>query len=403
MTPTKHLSLSRLLGAVEQAFEEIFSGHVFAVLAETGDIKNYPDRQYCFFSLIEKHNGETLAKADAVIWRSHYPLISRFERATGRRFEKNMQVLLHVEVTYHAVYGLRLRVTDIDPGYTLGQIELDRQRILDDLVRQNPGTVQLSDGEYFTRNRRCALPTVIQQVALVTAPDSDGQRDFMHELEQNPYGYRFEVTPFLTRIQGKGAERDIEDTLKRVRSFSDRFDVVALVRGGGSGLDLGPFDTYGPGLCVADFPIPVITGIGHERNVSVVDLMSHTRVKTPTKAASFILEHNRAFEERILGLDEEILRAAERRFHLLQLRLTRLSDSFFPAARHALSAQAHRLDRLEQVAQANDPQRILAKGYALLRKNGTNVKSINDLQTGDPVDIQLADGQAGAHITSTHT
>lgn len=400
MTPVKQITLSQLLGAVEQAFGEIFSGHIFSVLAETGDIKNYPDRQYCFFSLIEKRNGETLAKADAVIWRSHYPIIAQFERATGRRFEKNMQVLLYVEVTYHAVYGLRLRVTGIDERYTLGQIEQDRQRVLDDLVRLNPDTIQFSQGEYLTRNKKCALPPVIRHIALVTAPDSDGLRDFMHELENNAYGYTFEVTPFLTRIQGKGAEDDIQQTLNRVRALSDRFDVAVLVRGGGSGLDLGPFDTYAPGLTVAGFPIPVITGIGHERNVSVADLMSHTRVKTPTKAASFIVERNRVFEEELVGLGEEIVAAAERRLNLLKLQLAGHAAALLPAAKHALALQRHKLDRLEQVAHANDPQRILARGYALVHKNGRLVKNTQALQPGDAIQVQLADGTVSAQITT---
>lgn len=402
MTPVKQITLSQLLGAVEQAFGEIFSGHIFSVVAETGDIKNYPDRQYCFFSLIEKRNGETLAKADAVIWRSHYHTIAQFERATGRRFEKNMQVLLYVEVTYHAVFGLRLRVTGIDERYTLGQMEQDRQRVLDDLVRLNPETVQFSDGEYRTRNKQCTLPQVIRSIALITAPDSDGLRDFLHELEQNPYGYTFEITPFLTRIQGQGAENDIHQTLNRVRAISDRFDVAVLVRGGGSGLDLGPFDTYAPGLSVAGFPIPVITGIGHERNVSVTDLMSHTRVKTPTKAASFIVEHNRTFEEEVVALGEETMAAAARRLNLLQLQLARHAAALLPAAKHALALQRHKLDRLEQVAVANDPQRILARGYALVHKDGQLVKNAQALHAGDSIQLQLADGTVSAQIIPTY-
>lgn len=400
MTPIKQITLSQLLGAVEQTFEEIFSGHVFTVIAETGDIKNYPDRQYCFFSLIEKQNGETVAKADAVIWRSHYHTIAGFQAATGRKFEKNMQLLLHVEVTYHAVYGLRLRVTDIDPGYTLGQIEQERQRVLDELVTRHPDTVQFRQGEYETLNKKLPLPPVFKRIALVTAPDSDGLRDFMHELENNPYGYVFLVTPFLTRIQGKGAELEIARTLAHVQADRQRFDLVVMVRGGGSGLDLGPFDTYAPGISVAGFPVPVVTGIGHERNVSVVDLMSHTRVKTPTKAGMFVVEHNRAFEERVLGLGEEITANAKQHLHELKMRLAGLAASLYPSAKHALVMHHNRLDKLEQHALANDPQRILARGYALVRKNGALVKNTETLAPGDHIQLQLAQGSAEAQITS---
>lgn len=388
------------MGAVEQTFEEIFSGHVFTVLAETGDIKNYPDRQYCFFTLIEKQNGETVAKADAVIWRSHYPTISAFETATGRRFEKNMQLLVKVEVTYHSVYGLRLRVIEIDTRYTLGQIEQERRQVLENLVKQYPELISFRDGEYYTANKKTALPEVIKNIALITAPNSDGLRDFMHELENNPYGYRFQVTPFLTRIQGKGAELDISAALEQVKKKAGQFDVLVMVRGGGSGLDLGPFDTFEPGLQIAGFPIPAITGIGHERNISVCDLMSHTKVKTPTKAASFIIEHNAAFEEAVLGLGEHILNQAERQVQKMQLHLMKHTGSLFPAASAVLMQAFHKLDRIEQAAKANDPQRILARGYALVRKNGKTVFKNQELKPGDSVSIQLSEGQAGAQITT---
>lgn len=401
MTPAKQITLSQLLGAVEQTFEEIFSGHIFMVIAETGDIKNYPDRQYCFFSLIEKQNGETVAKADAVIWRSHYQTISKFERATGKRFEKNMQILLHIEVTYHAVYGLRLRVVDIDEKYTLGQIEQERQRVLENLVNLHPDIIQFRQGEYFTSNKKCRLPEVIKNIALITAPDSDGLRDFMHELETNDYAYTFRVTQFLTRIQGKGAELDITQALEQVKKSAHKFDIVVLVRGGGSGLDLGPFDTYEPGFCIAGFPIPVITGIGHERNISIADLMSHTRVKTPTKAASFIIEHNCSFEENILGISEEIMENANRHLQSWKMQLEKISSNIFPSARHALMIQDNVLMRFEQNAKANDPQRILARGYSLVRKNGILIKNSEQIAAGDLIQLQMATGNAEATITAT--
>lgn len=400
MTSVKQITLSQLLGAVEQTFEEIFSGHVFTVLAETGDIKNYPDRHYCFFSLIEKQNGETVAKADAVIWRSHYSIISKFERITGKRFEKNLQLLLQVEVTYHAVYGIRLRVVDIDERYTLGQIEQERQNVLDKLTGEHPTLVQFQHGEYYSQNKKCRLPEVIQRIALITAPDSDGLRDFMHELENNPYGYQFQVSPFLTRVQGKGAELDIATTLRKVEKKANEFDVVILVRGGGSGLDLGPFDTFEPGLCIAGFPIPVITGIGHERNISVADLMSHTRVKTPTKAGSFIVEHNAAYEETILGLSEEITENAQRQMQDWHRQLDTIANTLFPNARHALLLHQHKLDKLEQHAQANDPQRILSLGYSLVRQKGKLIKDTQTLEKEETIEIQFATGKAEAQITS---
>lgn len=399
MTSTKQITLSQLLGAVEHTFDEIFAGKIFTVLAETGDIKNYPDRQYCFFSLIEKQDGEVLAKADAVIWRSHYQSISRFERTTGKRFEKNIRLLFHIEVTYHAVYGMRLRVTDIDTSYTLGEIEKDRRQVLEKLMTLHPKSIRMVGGEYITANKKSYLPEAIRNIALITAPGSDGLRDFMHEIENNPYGYTFSVTQFLTRVQGKDAELDIATAFRQIQKSVSHYDIVVLVRGGGSGLDLGPFDTYEPAAVIAEFPIPVITGVGHERNRSIADMMSHTSVKTPTKAAAFIVEHNVEFEESISALTEEILENAQTYLKDHLRHLDKIATTILPSALRSLMHNSHRLDQYEHNAKLNDPIRILSKGYALVRKKGELSLGVKALQEDDEIEIQFADGKAGAKIT----
>jgi exodeoxyribonuclease VII large subunit len=397
----KYLTLSQLMGAVEDMVNGVFSGHEFTFIAETGDIKNYPDRQYCFFNLAEKKNGETLAKADAVIWRSHYPLIRRFEAATGKRFEKNMQVLFRGEITFHAIFGLRIRITQIDENYTLGLIEKERQEVLNRLLTDYAHWVRMEKGEYISANHLLPLPAVIKRIALITAPDSDGLRDFMHELENNPFGYRFQITPFLTRVQGKEAEKEIERALHLAAERADCFDVAVLVRGGGSGIDLGPFDCLEPALSVASFPLPVITGIGHERNVSIVDLMSHSRVKTPTKAASFIVEHNAAFENRIEELGRSIMQESGRQLQLNLMRLEKLRIHLFSKAEQYLLRQNHFLDTIEQRVNSGDPRRILSLGYSIVRQHGKLIRSADMLSKGEQIDIEFNDGSISAKITST--
>ncbi len=387
------------MGSVEDTISGVFSGYEFTFTAETGDIKNYPDRQYCFFTLLEKKNGETIAKADAVIWKSHHFLISRFEGATGKRFEKNMQILFRAEVTFHPVFGLRLRITHIDETYTLGQIEQERRAVLHKLVTQHAEWVSFREGEYYSANRRLALPPVIKRIALITAHDSDGLRDFMHELESNLYGYRFTVRPFLTRVQGKGAEKEIEAALNRVAAQANDFDVAVLVRGGGSGLDLGPFDTLEPGLAIASFPIPVITGIGHERNVSVADLMSHTKVKTPTKAAAFIVEHNADFEAGVEDLGRRIKEGGQRLVRNAQNKMEKIELNLTAGARHFLLSENHRLNSLEQLVKSRDPDLILSLGYALVRKKGKLITAAEKISSGEHIEIQWKDRRASAEIT----
>ncbi len=397
----KHFTLSQLMGAVEDTVTGIFSGHEFTFIAETGDIKNYPERQYCFFNLVEKKNGEILAKADAVIWRSHYPLIRRFETATGKRFEKNMQVLFRGEITFHPVFGLRIRITHIDEAYTLGLIEKERQEVLNRLLTDYARWVHMENGEYISANRRLPLPAVVQRIALITAPDSDGLRDFMHELENNPFGYRFHVTPFLTRVQGKEAEKEIERALYLAAERADCFDVAVVVRGGGSGLDLGPFDYLEPAIAIASFPIPVITGIGHERNVSVADLMSHMRVKTPTKAASFIIEHNAAFENRLEEFGRIIMHESRQQLQLNQRRLDKLGIYLLSKAEQHLLKQNHFLESLEQRIKSRNPRWILSLGYSLVRQRGKLISSSGRLSPIEQLDIEFNDGKVSAIITST--
>lgn len=397
----KYLTLSQLMGAVEETVAGVFSGHEFTFLAETGDIKNYPDRQYCFFNLVEKTHGETLAKADAVIWRSHYPMIRRFESATGKKFEKNMQVLFRGEITFHAVFGLRIRITHIDESFTLGLIEKERQEVLNRLLTDYARWVRMENGEYLSANRRLPLPTVIKRIALITASDSDGLQDFLHELENNAFGYRFQVTPFLTRVQGKDAEKEIENALHLAAGRAEHFDVAVLVRGGGSGFDLGPFDCLEPAVSIASFPIPVITGIGHERNVSIADLMSHTRVKTPTKAASFIIGHNAEFESRLEEFGRSIMYGSRQQLQQAQRRLDKLGIHLFSKAEQHLLKQNHLLDSMEQEIKSKDPRRILSLGYSLVRRGGKLISSADILNPGEQIDIEFKDGKASATITST--
>ncbi|GAB2545724.1 exodeoxyribonuclease VII large subunit [Spirosoma aerophilum] len=394
------IRLSDLAFTLDAVIDEAFGQKAVWVVAETSDIKNYPDRGYCFLTLVEREaNGrETLAKLDACIWRRNYHAIGDFERATGVAFARNIQLLLLVSVGFSPVYGLRLEILKIDPSYTLGNLERERQAVLDTLVKNHPDLVWMEDGQYITANQLLPRPAVIQRIALITAPNSDGWRDFRHELTQNPFGYDFVVDEYLTQVQGQGAERAICTQLERILATDAAYDAVVIVRGGGSQLDFGSFDSYLMGHTVAGFTIPILAGIGHERNVSITDLLCHQSVKTPTKAAGFLIEHNRQFEESCLQLRDRLavvtrnaLQSAREELDRETERLRFVTQTYFRECHINLTEKAVTLRHL-------DPSNVLRRGYALLLRNGRILTQTTDIQINETLQVQMHDGTLSTQV-----
>ena len=397
---TNHLSLSELVNKISDTLSESFYGESYWIVAETSDIKNYPDRGYCFATLIEKEGKEVTAKMEAVIWRREYPIISNFEFITGTKFEKNLKLLLNVAVAFSPVYGLRLEILDIDPAFTLGQLELERQEILRQLVAKNPETIRLIDGNFVTYNKELAKPLVIQSIALITAPGSDGQKDFLHELENNPYGYQFTVYQYLTRIQGKDADQMIIQQLNEIEASGNWVDVVAIVRGGGSQLDFSAFETYDIGKAVAGFGKIIITGIGHERNVSIADLMSNCNVKTPTKAASYIIEHNRSFEEEILQIQSFITGTVEEMIGDGKEAIGIMHQKFADNCRLFFERKKNELENKTIAIKLLSPDNILARGFAIVSKNKRIVINPEELKPGEEISVTMQNAEILSTIKS---
>ncbi len=392
MTP---ITLSDLAYTLEAVVDGAFGQKAVWVVAETSDIKNYPDRNYCFLTLVERGDGpmgrkDTTAKLEAAIWRKNYGIIREFETATGVAFARNIQVLLLVTVGFHAVYGLRLEVVRIDHSYTLGNMERDRQAILDGLLRDHPGLIWQQDGHYITANQLLPRPSVWQRIALITAPNSDGWRDFRHELTNNAWAYQFQIDEYFTQIQGQGAERAICAQLAAIDSSQVPYDAVVIVRGGGSQLDFGSFDTYMLGLAVAGFRLPVLAGIGHERNVSITDLLCHESVKTPTKAANFLIDHNRQFEESCLHLRDRLIVAARENLLAARENLDRETERMRYVGHTYLKSRHTELAEMAVTVRHLDPVNVLKRGYALVLKNGRIQTRADNLLAGDTVQVQFA-------------
>jgi len=342
----KKLKLSELVNEIDEALQDRFAGETFWITAEITDVKKQPDKRWYFLKFIEKEGKIITTEIKGVFWSNAFANIEKFEKLSGQTFASGLEITCNVRVRFHKRFGIDLEVLEIDHSYALGKLEQERQLTLDRLVKENPSFIRLVDGQYFTRNQSLELPLVLQRIALVTAPDSDGQRDFKQEIEKNQYGYAFSVTEFLTQIQGDNSSQLIIQKLKQIEASKENFDVVAIVRGGGSQTDFKPFDDYELSKYVASFPIPIFTGIGHDRNTSIVDLMARQH-KTPTKVASSIVEHNFNFESEIIELKDRLLDSAE----------------------SIMEKAKDKLLQIKRTVKAYSPATILNKGYAIITSN----------------------------------
>lgn len=367
--------LSALAASIADAIEMNLGNEPVWVTAQITDVKRQHHLRRCYLKMIEKADGEIIADLRANFWTKAYGEIEEFERKTGQAFRDGLEVTAQVVVRFHARYGISLDVLKLEIEWTLGSLERERLETLERLVRENPATIKEEDGIYTTANNSLILPTVIRRIALITAPNSDGQRDFIRELDNNRYGYRFSVTEFLTTIQGDDAHLMIMERLKEIQRHPDRFDIVCIVRGGGSQTDFRPFDQYELAKAVSEFPIPVFTGIGHDRNTSITDLMARQE-KTPTKVAAAIVDRNATFEQRM----EE------------------LQNRFERAVNDLLQQAENDLDTLSRMLRTLDPANTLRRGFAIVEAGGKAITGIEGLQPGMRITTRLSNGTLDSTI-----
>jgi exodeoxyribonuclease VII large subunit len=362
--PLQAIRLSDLSAMIKAEISKSFQWREFLIVAETSDVKDYPDRQYCFVSLVEKEESRLLAKSEAVIWKSSYHTLLDFKKATGRALSRDMKILMKVNVDYHEVYGLKLVIKEIDASFSIGQFELERQRVINRLLAVKPTILRVHEGNLVSLNQELRLPLVIRRIALITSPDSDGGRDFLHELKTNPDGYTFMVARFDVQMQGEQSIYSVPQVLNKMKPFE--YDVAVLIRGGGSSSDLSVFDRFEIASAVAACRIPVITGIGHERNLSLCDLVSFMNVKTPTKAAVYILEHRQRLERTFMHLTSEVSRLATRMLKEQSEKIHQIGYRLNMKAQLMIASQKRKLEKAETVIRMADPVHILKKGYAML-------------------------------------
>lgn len=410
--PVQHITLSELQRQIKQALEGALPLPVW-VVAEVSELKvNYSG--HCYLELVEKsepaRGGTPIprAQARAVIWRQQYAMLSAyFEAETGSRLAAGMKILAKVLVSYHELYGLSLQITDLDASYTLGEVERQKQMTI----------AQLQADGVWDMNREQELPLLTQRVAIVSSVAAAGYRDFCNELQQG--GYAFRTTLFDAVVQGQAAEESICAALAAVAERQEEFDVVVIIRGGGSASDLSCFNSYRLCSYVAQFPLPVVTGIGHDKDTSVADMVAHTPLKTPTAVAAWLTERMARLEgwltDAAMHLSELAVKATQReqlRLERMAGEVARLGGTYCERARSRMAMlgeqlrsevarfierRAMFLQVAESSVEARAPEKILRLGFAVVRCDGQAVTRAEGL-AGREVEIQLAEGYIKAEV-----
>lgn len=387
--------------------------------AELSDVRIH-STGHCYLEFVQKSTTSKalIAKARGTIWNHVFHLLRPyFERETGQLFAAGIKVQVKVHVDFHELYGYSLTVTDIDPTYTIGDMVRHRREIL----------LQLQEEGVLTLNKELSLPQVPNRIAVISSAHAAGYDDFCNQLSSNPYGYAFKTHLFPATMQGDSIESSILKALDSIMSSVQSWDAVVIIRGGGSVSDLSGFDTYLLAAACAQFPLPIITGIGHERDDTLIDMIAHTRVKTPTAAAEFLI--NRLHEadlylstmvNHIQALANHPIEQGKSRIseitaripHMLSLRqlnekshLTHLWFRLTTAASTRIASGLHQLELLEQRTAGCDPKKMLSRGFSLTLKKGHAITDASQLSPGDIVTICLAQGEAIAtikQITSPH-
>lgn len=366
---------------------------------------------HCYMDLIQKENESIVARAQARCWRYNWSLLRpKFERATGQQLHAGMKVMLRVKAQFHEAYGFSWIVQDINPNYTIGDQVRQRQEIIRTLKAEG----------VFDLNRSLTIPMFAQRIAVISSASAAGYGDFCNQLLDNPYGFTFTTQLFPAIMQGEQVEETIIAALDKINDSIGDFDVVVIIRGGGGTADLTGFDTLNLAENVANFPLPIITGIGHDRDESVLDMISCVRVKTPTAAADFLVANLAQTADRIETAGKRItdivrmrMEAEKLRMERLsnripavvnqkcsqeQLRLSRITQQIPMLIKVLLTKEKHNIDLLEQRCKALDPINTLRRGYAIVLHNGKAVKSPKDVTPGESVSLMLAEGVIEAKI-----
>ena len=401
---SEHYTLRQLNLLVREAIEETLPDEYW-VEAELSECRE--NSGHCYMELIEKdeHSNTPVARASAKCWRQTWQMTKPyFERTTGQLLRAGMKVLVKVYAQFHEAYGFSWIISDIDPTYTLGDMARKRQEIIR----------QLKEEGIFDLQRELRIPTFAKRIAVISAQNAAGYGDFCRQLEDNDYSFRFEVTLFPAVMQGEQVEQSVINALNSIYERIHDYDVVCILRGGGATADLSGFDTLALAENVAQFPLPIITGIGHDRDESILDMVANTKVKTPTAAAALLIDNLLRILERLDDAGLRISHAVNQRISSQKIKIASMT-SLIPtltlrmvgdqrhridtignrlpiAIERRLTNQKHLLESLSIKLQGFDPQLLLSRGYSITLKDGRAVRDPKQLKPGDEIETRLEKG-----------
>ncbi len=409
--PDKSITLLELNNNIRLEINQAFPDSYW-VTAEISEIRiNHSG--HCYLELVDKDDtmNSIVARSKANIWNSTFRLLKPyFETSTGRILESGIKILFNATIEYHELYGFSLNIKDIDPTYTLGDLEKKKQEIIKKL--EDEGVIDI--------NKSLVIPVVPQRIAVISSDTAAGYGDFSNSIQNNSYNYYFDLNLFPAVMQGSQSEASIIEALDNIFSQEDQFDVVIIIRGGGSKADLSCFDSYLLALNIAQFPLPVITGIGHERDESIIDIVANTKTKTPTAAAEFLITQFTEFETKIDNIHKRIIKLtsffindSKREIDSLKSNLNQLIILNIERNKNQLgnferrlsngiktffSENKHKLELLSKSSTFLDPKRILKRGFSITLKNQIAIKSIKDIKKDDLVETKFFDGSINSIV-----
>jgi exodeoxyribonuclease VII large subunit len=405
------ISLSELTSRIQDAIKLNFDSAVW-IRAEISELRENPGG-HCYLELIEKDSSSDaiLAKTKATIWASTYRMLKPyFESSTGQSLRAGLNVLVAVSVEFHGIYGFSLNIRDIDPTFTIGEMAARRMQIIRQL--EADGIVDM--------NKQLEFPELPQRLAIISSATAAGYGDFCDQLKNDPSHFAFYQKLFPAIMQGEQAEKSIIAALEKIYENIEFFDVVVIIRGGGATTDLVCFDSYELALNCAQFPLPILSGIGHQRDISILDMVAHTSVKTPTAAAEFLISRMQEAENKTLNLladiQDIIKNKIENETHFLnqtQLRIRQILRSWVTEKTYHLERQKNRLKQalrvqllkennrlslLEKNIETHSPAFLLKHGYTITTLNGKRVTSSKQVKQGDTIRTYAADGDFESEV-----
>ncbi|MFW6352131.1 MAG: exodeoxyribonuclease VII large subunit [Bacteroidota bacterium] len=431
----KVYSLLEVTQSIKKALDEK-NQSCFWVKAEMNKLNHYIHSGHCYPDLVEKQKGKVVAQMRANLWRSDYLRINRqFLRITKEPIRDNISILCFAKVTFDPVHGLALQIRDIDPVFTLGELEREKQETIDKLKQQ----------AVFDNNRNLQMPMLPQRIAVISVESSKGYADFLSVIENNQWGYRFFQMLFPSLLQGDNAVHDMIRQLNRIERVKKHFDVVAIIRGGGGDVGLSCFNHYELARKIATFPLPVLTGIGHSTNQTVVEMLAHSNNITPTKLAEFLIQefHNfsvpvkegqRTISEKarellsdsktslndqlryfksvtgkILEIHKSVFansivslkHACIVRMGKHENKLEQLKRSLLIHSKGSIIHSRNRLESMQSKVELLSPENVLKRGYSITTLNGYALKNTSEVQAGDEVETRLFEGKLKSIVKST--